>query len=428
MKLSVTLAELQAKAVPSPWRLPPYSVESLQPEDSGSFSQGKEKRLPRTRLLLTVDGLAASYLGPYGGSWLPTPAFNRLASRATVFDCVMVASMDSAANLEAVGCFDESFFAAYREAGWRTVLIHDEGPWLDQRAAADHIVPIGEPIAADASESESAESEPTAPSTGGASASSLAETRMGTLTGAALTELNRAEDDLLMWVHCSCLTQLWDAPFELVLSLIDEEDPEPQRLAEPPCRMVADDEDPDILLGIRQVYAAQIAVLDDCLGLLFEHPRLDAGTGESECDFAILGLRGYPLGEHRHIGFSESTPLFSELLSVPAIVGCGQESRQRWSGLLTLADLRPLLECPLPSTGRAQPTVATLPRRDRLEIQWGDECVTRTPQWYLRRVEEGTQLYAKPDDRFERNDVADIMGDVVDHLTELSGGGESVQS
>ena len=54
--------------------------------------------------------------------------------------------------------------------------------------------------------------------------------------------------------------------------------------------------------------------------------------------------------------------------------------------------------------------------RDRLAIiNVGGEWAMRTPAWYLRHAAEA-ELFAKPDDRWEVNDVADRCEEVVEML------------
>ena len=55
--------------------------------------------------------------------------------------------------------------------------------------------------------------------------------------------------------------------------------------------------------------------------------------------------------------------------------------------------------------------------RDRLGIASGAERAIRTPAWYLRAGEE-PELFAKPDDRWEVNDVASRCPEVVEGLQE----------
>ena len=54
--------------------------------------------------------------------------------------------------------------------------------------------------------------------------------------------------------------------------------------------------------------------------------------------------------------------------------------------------------------------------RDRLLLSSPDaETAIRTPAWYLRQSDP-PELFAKPDDRWEVNDVANRCHDVVDRL------------
>ena len=43
----------------------------------------------------------------------------------------------------------------------------------------------------------------------------------------------------------------------------------------------------------------------------------------------------------------------------------------------------------------------------------------RTPAWFLRESPAGIELYAKPDDRWEINEVAQLCAEVVEQLMGL---------
>jgi hypothetical protein len=56
-------------------------------------------------------------------------------------------------------------------------------------------------------------------------------------------------------------------------------------------------------------------------------------------------------------------------------------------------------------------------RRDRACGAAGEWRGLRTPAWYLLRSPEGTrELFAKPDDRWEANEVSDRCQSIVDDL------------
>lgn len=350
------------------------------------------------RVILTVDGLSAPYLGPYGGSWVATPGINRLASQGCVWDNGIATTLDVQNNVLALwsseaSLSESSLFEQYESFDYETVLIHDEKDWL-----CDVDVP-GEIVEIRLAESTAAESTERP-------ASSLSETRMAILFGAVLEQLE-SDSNLLIWVHSRGMFNRWDAPAEFVQSVLDEDDPIPPRYAVPPQRWVEDDEDPDILLGIRQSYAAQVAVLDACIETLLDHPRLQTDSSE----FYLIGLRGYPLGEHGYIGISDETPLYGESLTIPVIAKNRAVTKQRWRGLTSLSDLHGLL---LPRVETPYPLSA----HKSVCVRHGEQVVLRTDEWMMREADGVRQLFAKPDDRFECNDVADIMGEVVDEIGE----------
>ena len=68
--------------------------------------------------------------------------------------------------------------------------------------------------------------------------------------------------------------------------------------------------------------------------------------------------------------------------------------------------------------------------RDRALLISRHDRAIRTPGWYLRRPDSGpAELYAKPSDRWEVNEVAKLLPEVTaglqDALTELEQAGEA---
>src|SRR5205823_5951473 len=47
-------------------------------------------------IVLSIDRLGASWLGPYGNTWLDTPGFNRLAAQSLLFETAIADSPDLA--------------------------------------------------------------------------------------------------------------------------------------------------------------------------------------------------------------------------------------------------------------------------------------------------------------------------------------------
>ena len=192
--------------------------------------------------------------------------------------------------------------------------------------------------------------------------------------------------------------------------------------------MLEEDYDPDQLLGISQAYAGQVSLLDVCVGALLEFLH-ESPTGQKTL-LTLASARGFPLGEHRRVGAYDES-LYGELVHVPLWLrfpdSLGQGARSH--ALVRPADLRSTLldwwgiADPPQSPGAASlmPLVREETEwiRDRLCIVEGGRAPTegwsraiRTPAWYLRHAAE-PELYAKPDDRWEVNDVADRCDEVV---------------
>jgi hypothetical protein len=78
-------------------------------------------------LILSIDGLGIRELGAYGNTWIETPSFDRLASRALVFEHVLANSTQVELSLGAMLTGNDlgfvgqprSVIEAYREQGFR---------------------------------------------------------------------------------------------------------------------------------------------------------------------------------------------------------------------------------------------------------------------------------------------------------------------
>jgi arylsulfatase A-like enzyme len=231
----------------------------------------------------------------------------------------------------------------------------------------------------------------------------------------------------LVWIHARGLYGPWDAPLELQEALLDEGDPPPVETVAPPDLTIADGDDPDTAFRHGVVYAAQMMVLDAC----WEALRNAVASGDWLV--MLLGVRGFPLGEHRRVGGVDRR-LYTEQLHVPWLVrfpdGTGRLARS--GRLVSPLDLLPTLMDWLDGdqgTGAARydgrsvlPLVrsANSPWRDALLSGSGTsvERVIRTPGWSMRSDEPaaGGELFVRPDDRWEANDVAALCPEVVEGL------------
>jgi len=371
-------------------------------------------------ICLVIDRLHAGFLGAYGNSWISTPAFDRLACESFVFDQALIDSPNLAPlyrgywqGCHAMGPAEAaerrpSLAEALDDAGAHTALLTDERLVAEHAAAVDfdELIELDPPW----------EPQP---------AGDLESTHLAKCFAEAVSWLGRAEGPFLLWCHFGGLGTAWDAPAEFRGRYWEEGDPEPPEGAEVPDRLLAEDYDPDELLAAVQAYAGQVTLLDTCLGALDEDL---AETGlKPQTLLVVTSPRGLPLGEHRRLGHADGA-LYGELVQVPLLIrmpgGLGAAARSQslvgpadlWA---TLLDVWGTVDPPASPTGQS---LVPLVReqgglaRDRVCLvgERGQRAI-RTPAWYLRKAAEA-ELFAKPDDRWEVNDVADRCMEVVECL------------
>lgn len=370
---------------------------------------------PASVVVLVVDRLGAGHLGPYGNSWPPTPQMNRLASESLLCETCLIDRPDVAAAyrawwtgrhaLEPAAEPEVSLPLLARERGLQSLLITDdvEMARLPLAQHFDEHLLVETPAASKC-------------------ADSIEETGLFQLVALAIEALEERPQPLLAWIHARGMSAEWDAPYELRAALADLDDPAPPRLVVPPERRLEAGFDPDEVLGLGQAYSAQVQLVDECLGqvlaALARHPQ--AGN----LLFALTAPRGYPLGEHGRLGDCDRA-LYSELIHVPLLIRFPQSEHQlnRVQSFVQPGDLwATVAACwGMPSTSAVARSVIDVPwRRDIAFIGGQDQRAIRTPAWYLREA-VGTknpqrELFAKPDDRWEANEVASRCDVVVDQL------------
>jgi arylsulfatase A-like enzyme len=194
------------------------------------------------------------------------------------------------------------------------------------------------------------------------------------------------------------------------------------------------DYDPDELLGICQAYAGQVSLLDLSLGGLLE--TLRASPFGEQTLLAVTSARGFPLGEHLRLGAVDDA-LYGELVQVPWMLRLpgAAGAMDRSQALVQPADLQSTLldwwdlsDSQKPGAGQSLLPLVRGERETLRDhaciISAGGERGIRTPGWYLRspvnRAEAvepaGVELFAKPDDRWEVNDVADRCAETAEAL------------
>lgn len=381
-------------------------------------------------VVVSVDRLNRAMLGAYGNSWIQTPNFDSLAAEGFLFDRAVIDSPQlerfyrscwqgwhALAQQTDASRFQPALARQLAEAKYSTALVSDES-WLIEHPAAGSFS-RRELIAAPSEPDDFHLAE------------AVEETHWARFFATAIDAINSASEPFFLWLHTGLLGQLWDAPLELRERYRDEDDPRPVDMTEPPDRSLPEDSDPDELLAIVHAYAGQISLLDMCLGQLLE--ALAASPDSARTMLIFVSPRGFPLGEHGRVGPCDE-PLYAELTNVPMAVRLpdGRGASERTQALVQPADLHATILdwCGLPADSPAAaaspafgksllPIVAGASDsiRDRAcTIGLHEERAIATPAWSMRLADAGkpgsVELYAKPDDWFEVNEVGDRCGDV----------------
>ncbi|MEQ8787173.1 MAG: sulfatase-like hydrolase/transferase [Pirellulaceae bacterium] len=376
---------------------------------------------PRSSIVVTFDRLGSGYLGPYGNTWIETPNFNQLASESCLFEFATAQSpcleatygaLWSGRHVLAAGetAIEHALPALLTSSGVTTSLITDEPALLAHRLAAGF-----------------SETIPLAPETLRRLADDESRTQMARLFATALDYLETDAGPRLLWIHCRGMQGGWDAPYALRNQFADEEDPNPPTFLDPPSELLPAGYDPDDLLGAMHAYAGQVVLADMCLGALLDAVRQSGGDSPL---LVVAGTRGFALGEHGAVG-QAGDALLGEVLQTPLLVRMpdGVGATRRSTALVQSPDLfTTLLDWhaagAAPDDGVFGESLLPVVRgeaqfeRNVVCSAYRQERSIRTPAWFLRRADQQVQLYVKPDDRWEYNEVSDRCGDVVAALLE----------
>jgi hypothetical protein len=375
-------------------------------------SSAEENRLA---VVIVVDGLRASALGAYGNTTFPTPLFDELASRSLIVEWLLA----KAPTLES---FYQDAISGVALPN-RNYRLFTDDRLLGQRLK-DHCFRemfVTEPAVA-------------------RRAKEIGMTHAAVFFSQAIEQLavwiNEATEQRsheLVVFHFSGLTGAWDAPLAMRDTLLDEDDPPAPTFVTPP-RDLRNVTDPDELLGYRVAYAAQVSVVESCLAGFFD--AFETLPYQGEKLVMVCGSRGFALGEHGCVGHGCQL-LYSEQLQLPWLI-VADENRgplPRVSGFAQPVDLGATLTHWLSggntenAGGRSLVPFLASPTgylRDAVvAASMAGESLIRTPAWLMIQGEV-TELYAKPDDRWEANDVASRCSEIVEqlrkHLTAMLAG------
>lgn len=405
----------------------------------------------RRAVVLVVDRFSPHYLSPYGNTWTITPACNQLAASGILFEHAVANSTQIAAIYDAMlrGCelagtppHKRSLLAVFNEQRLFSQLVTDS-PEVARLQ-----------ICSQFAEADLLEIEPSQ-----GAATRIDETAMGRFFAAATDRLLNSSAHLT-WLHCRGMSQAWDAPFALREQFAHEDDPPPPTELQPPQGELPQDADPDLLQGWAWAYAGQTLVFDHLLHQLVhvcqQHPDPTL--------LVVLGARGVSLGEH---GFwstqdcatadveteTTSSPLpshtlFSQLTHIPLLIALNDAAKNHddlpridgSSRSQTLVQHHHLYDTlcawfQLPRDARRperpEQNLLAIPQSE-LQVNGvastelavcrsAQQLHLRTPKWagLFQDDLQACQLYLKPDDRWDFNDVADRCPRVVEAFRQL---------
>jgi arylsulfatase A-like enzyme len=387
-------------------------------------------------IVLIARGLQHGALGCYGNQWIDTPALDALAAGGVVFDqhFASTADADGARHAWRTGRYHlptaqprsdtttaPDLLAVLRQCGIHTCLIVDDSrpapPAFSSGWDEVHRVVVAE------------------------EATPLEATLEA--TGAALERLEH-RDNWLVWIDLAMPLPPWDVPEEFWHPYFSEEmdgdeeedvasefeDEEAEEESEPltpmpdaPAGPIHPEDDP-LYLSLQTSYAAAVTYLDAGIGQLLD--ALANLEGSDELLLVVSSDVGQNLGEHGVVGPVRAW-LHDEILHLPLLLRQpgGAGGGRRVAALTQAVDLGPTLadwfQTTLPDAhghsllplarGEAEtirPYVCA-----GLQVGAAIEYALRTPDWaFLLPVQPGEenagrapQLYVKPDDRWEVNNV-----------------------
>jgi arylsulfatase A-like enzyme len=256
--------------------------------------------------------------------------------------------------------------------------------------------------------------------------------------------------DWLLWLEVATPLPPWDVPegfrepYFTVPEVTDENEDETEddeaeeevEILEPITDVAPGEIDPGddtLFLSLQSSYAAAVTYLDAGIGQLLE----DLGEAADDVLLVVTTDSGQQLGEHGVVGPARPW-LHEEIVHLPLIVRLpgGAEAGRRVSALTQSVDLAPTLadvfETTLPSAhghslvplmqGDAEQVRDYAVAGHRLGNQ-GEWCL-RAREWafLLPEADEEAQpprtpqLYVKPDDRWEVNNVAQHQPELVERM------------
>jgi len=381
----------------------------------------------RNAIVLVVDGLHVGFIGAYGNSSVMTPALDRFACDAFLCDRYYTNTLDLSLLYREFwyGILPEepeeetpplfpNLPRRLEEKGYRTILLTDD-PEIAYNLYANGFsevhnmdqAPPPQPVA------------------------SLEETQFFRMFATIVDLVEEKDSPYFLWCHFKSFAGPWDFPLEYRNEYAEEGDPDVYGGVAVP-KLVHQTEDPDVRQSVTEAYSGGVTVLDEAFAGFLE--SLTGGDLGKNTLTIFTASRGFSLGEHRLIGLPDLGDLWGENLHIPCMVRLPEQldgqrmvrsdalaqpsdvftALSEWFGLSSEKSLLGLL------------VDETASLHNEIHIT-GDSTISAVMQsdWFFRlRTEmdefqekrQRIELYAKPGDRYEVNEVADRCEEIVEEF------------
>ena len=336
----------------------------------------------RNYLCISIDGLQSGTIGAYGNTWIQTPTLDSLACQSVLFDRFYASSMDLPNTLTELWQFPPDCHKILLTDD-ASVFLHEQAGLFDEKHRVEA----------------KRRNQP---------ANKIEKTQFFRNMAMTVNLLrNRSDKPFLLWAHFEGFRGHWDFPLSYRKHYQIDDDPDPYSDVALP-EITNKNFDPDGRQSILEAYSGGVTVLDETLAGLLAF--LKSSGLDKETVLLFMSVRGFSLGEHNYIG--SCGELYSENVHLPLFIRFPDGS---FSGFRSQTLLQPADVCGLLQFNQYSGTLPEEPEEVHPFIPIGGAVIV-TPDWFVYQKPSGDELYAKPDDHWEINDVADRCSHVLEQI------------
>ena len=321
-------------------------------------------------------------VGAYGNTWIQTPTLDSLACQSALFHRFYASSMDLSVTFDELWQFPPDYHKILLTDD-ADVFLHEHAGLFDEKHRLE-------------------------PKRRNRPAEKIEKTQFfrNMATVADLLR-NRTRKPFFFWAHFEGFRGTWDFPLSYRKHYQIDEDPDPYPDVALP-ELASRNFDPDGKQSILEAYSGGVTVLDETLSGLLAF--LKSSGLDKETVLLLMSVRGFSLGEHNYIG--SCGELYGENVHLPLFIRFPDGA---FSGFRSQALLQPTDVSQLLKVSRFSVSLPEVPDELHSFLRIGGKIMV-TPDWFLYRKPTGDELYVKPDDFGEINDVADRCSHILENF------------